>query len=108
MWNLKTLRDERGESQEAVANELGIQQPTISACEAGTYCERNVAVIIDLAKHYHVSVDYLLGLTEVRDALTEDEIQLAYRISRLRDPEFSKHLKGLIDSHEKALRGNQN
>lgn len=100
MWNLKQLRDEHGESQEDLANTLGINQGTVSACERGIYGIRVISVVIAIAQYYHVSVDYLLGLTTIRDTLTDEELQLAYRISRLDDKEFTRHLMGLLEHYE--------
>ena len=61
---IKNLRDEECLIQEAVAKILNIEQGTYSDYERGII---NVPVeaFIKLAKFYNVSVDYLLGLTNV-------------------------------------------
>ncbi len=62
---LKTLRKEYGESQQTVANLLGIGATQISEMECGrttTSFER----LVLLCEHYKVSADYLLGLKDER------------------------------------------
>ena len=58
---LKELRRQRGFSQKAVSDLIHVVPSAIAAYETG---ERTPSVekLIALAKLYHVSVDYLLGL----------------------------------------------
>lgn len=58
---LKELRRQRGYSQKAVSDLIHVVPSAIAAYETG---ERTPSVekLISLAKLYHVSVDYLLGL----------------------------------------------
>lgn len=60
---LKTLRNRRGISQEAVGNAIGITQRTYSYYEMG---QRTIPpeILMQLATFYQVSVDYILGLTD--------------------------------------------
>lgn len=59
---LKDLREDRDLSQQQVADFLGMKQPQYSRYERGL---RDVPtdVLIRLARHYNVSTDYILGLT---------------------------------------------
>lgn len=62
---LRALRKEAGESQQAVANLLGVGATQVSDMECGrttTTFER----LVLLCEHYQVSSDYLLGLKDER------------------------------------------
>lgn len=62
---LRELRTEKGESQQTVANLLGVGPTQVSDMERGrsaTTCER----LVMLCEHYKVSSDYLLGLKDER------------------------------------------
>ena len=65
MNRLKELRTARGFSQERLAREIGTSQQTISRIEAG-----KALIPTDLAVNasdfFHISLDYLLGLSEER------------------------------------------
>ena len=62
---LKEVRMEAGESREDLGKVLGVGVSQISEMEngrKGTTLER----LIMLCRHYKVSADYLLGLTDIR------------------------------------------
>lgn len=62
---LRELRKENGESQQTVANLLGVGATQISDMEH----ERSVTSferLVLLCEHYKVSADYLLGLKDER------------------------------------------
>ena len=61
---LKKIREEKGFSQKQIAEILQIKQNTYSQYETGT---RQIPIesLIILAKFFDVSVDYILGITEV-------------------------------------------
>ena len=62
---LRDLREDADLTQKQVAKYLGMSQAGYSKYETG---ENDVPtqVLIALAKFYHTSVDYLLGLTDER------------------------------------------
>ena len=67
---LLALRKERGEKQEELAQLLGVSRPQVSEMEQGnkgTSLERFAL----LCEHYNVTADYLLGLTDERRPLKE-------------------------------------
>lgn len=67
---LLALRKERGEKQEELAQLLGVSRPQVSEMEQGnkgTSLERFAL----LCEHYNVTADYLLGLTDERRSLKE-------------------------------------
>lgn len=59
---IKALRNERNWNQEFVAKKLNISVPALSRYESGTYEPKSMAIIVDFAKLYDVSVDYLFGM----------------------------------------------
>ncbi|MFF5993427.1 helix-turn-helix transcriptional regulator [Lysinibacillus sp. KU-BSD001] len=61
---LKELREERGYFQKFVADELGIKSNTLSGYENGSRMP-DPAMLSKLANLYKVSVDYLLGRTDI-------------------------------------------
>ena len=75
-----TLREENGESQEDVAKGIGESRETVRNWEVGTR-KIKAESIVKLAKHFGVSSDYLLGLSEVKSAAKN--IQTAIKVTGL-------------------------
>ncbi len=63
---IKDLREDNDLFQKDIAQLLGISQQYYSEYESG---KRTIPVpyIIKLAKHYNVSVDYILGLSDNKE-----------------------------------------
>ena len=61
---LKELREANSKTQKEIAEILNIQQNTYSQYETG---QRQISLefLVELAKFYKVSVDYILGLTDI-------------------------------------------
>lgn len=62
MHRLKELREDSDIKQETLANHLHIKQNTYSQYENGQR-QLPIEILIELAKFYNVSTDYILGLT---------------------------------------------
>lgn len=62
---LHTLRKERKLRQEDMAKQLGIARTTYAMYEQGNR-EPDYNTLIKLATFFEVSIDYLLGTTEIR------------------------------------------
>lgn len=60
---LKELRSDRGMTQKQLACALGLNAVTYLHYEKGQR-EPPLAVLVQIAQYFEVSVDYLLGLTE--------------------------------------------
>ena len=75
---LRLAREMAGLSQGQVAKMLGLHRPSISEAEAG---RRRVSSeeLVELARIYGVSVDWLLGEGADETGLTQDKIELAAR-----------------------------
>lgn len=64
--NIRSLRVDHGYTQEQIAKYLNIKQNTYSQYEIGVL-NYPVETLEKLADLYHVSVDYLLGRTDVKE-----------------------------------------
>jgi len=60
---LKSLRREKGVTQDEVAKELGITKSCYSNYEQGLR-EPSYAILVKICKYFDVSSDYLLGLSD--------------------------------------------
>lgn len=80
---LKELLDEKHLSQVDFAKKINVQKSTINGYILG-YRSPSIETLILMAKELNVSIDFLIGLSNVRKNLAElndDEIQIidAYR-----------------------------
>lgn len=66
MNRLRNLRLEKNESLEVVAKYLNVTIQTISNYETGKR-EMNPDTLLKLSKYYNVSIDYLLGKSNIRN-----------------------------------------
>lgn len=62
---IRDLREDADLKQKDLARELKLHQTTYSSYELGKL-NIPIPVLIQLARFYHTSVDYLLGLTNER------------------------------------------
>ncbi len=80
---MKRLRKENGFTQKQIAERIGLAVSAVSSYESGARYP-SYEVLIKLARIYHVSADYLLGMTDVRkidmSGLEEDEIVLVSQL----------------------------
>ena len=60
---LKDLREDNDMLQKDIAKKLGISQQYYSQYELGNYT-MPIELLIELAKEYNVSLDYLVGLSD--------------------------------------------
>lgn len=113
------IRELRGMRKQAeTASLLGISPVRLSRLEHGEY-EPDLATIVAAAKNFHVSADWLLGLTEERNphtvnanatasaSATSDAARIVDAIVRAIVPQSSpdvSRIEGRLDSIEAALR----
>ncbi len=62
---LKSLREDNDEKQKDIAKLLFVSANMISAYELGKHFPKNEKSLITLAKHFNVSLDYLLGYSDI-------------------------------------------
>ena len=63
---LKFLRKENGLTQKQIAERIGLAVSAVSSYESGARYP-SYEVLVKLARIYHVSTDYLMGLTDARN-----------------------------------------
>lgn len=80
---MKSLRIEKKLTQKQVADRVGVAISAISSYESGTRYP-SYEVLIKLARTFHVSTDYLLGITTTRtidiSGLDDGEIELVSQL----------------------------
>lgn len=69
---LKQLRKEKGLSQTELSKQLNVTQGTIARIESNTR-ESSMELTKKIAEFFDVSLDYLEGLVEDRNGLTEEK-----------------------------------
>lgn len=77
---LLKLREEQNETQQQLADAIGITRQSLSRYETNERTP-NIDLIYSVAKHYNVSSDYLLGLTE--EPIIEPDIKKACKVTGL-------------------------
>jgi len=80
---LKTLRTEKKLTQKQVAAQIGLAISAVSSYESGTRYP-SYDVLVKLANIFHVSTDYLIGMTDTRNVdvtgLKDSEIELVSQL----------------------------
>ncbi len=114
---LKELREEKGLTQEALGELVGLTKANISKYESGKL-EPNIDTINYLANYFNVSTDYLLGRTDNRttgmeknngEIMGDPQIRALARASRNLSPEKKELLKRIAESMiEEAIKDEEN
>lgn len=73
MLRLKELREQRKLNQEGLALKLNVSQSTISAYEIGERVP-DLKILIAIANFFNVSLDYLAGLSDVKQQIRESDL----------------------------------
>lgn len=80
---LRSLRTEKKLTQKQVADRIGLAISAVSSYESGSRYPSYDA-LIKLARIFHVSTDYLLGITDKRNidvtGLSDDEIEVVSQL----------------------------
>ena len=80
---LKSLRLEKKLTQKQIADRIGLAISAVSSYESGTRYP-SFEVLIKLSRIFHVSTDYLLGITEYRvidvTGLDDNEVELVSQL----------------------------
>lgn len=100
MLRLKELREQQRLSQTDLAENLNVSQATISAYEIGTRSP-DLKMLIAFANFFGVSLDYLAGLSDIRQPLrsiepTTDELVYLQQYRQLSDIDREK-VKSYMD-----------
>ena len=73
MLRLKELREKSRLNQQGLALKLNISQSTISAYEVGDRTP-NLETLIIIANFFNVSLDYLVGLSDVKQSFSHSDL----------------------------------
>lgn len=95
MRNLKQLRLEKGFSQMEMANELDMPQSTYQQYEAGIN-EPKFSTLIQIADYFDVSIDYLIGRTNIREPWDRKDDRISAEIACLRNSRARQALLTLL------------
>lgn len=80
---IKYLREKNNLTQSSLAKKLNVTRSSVNAWEMGISVP-STALIVDLAKLFHVSTDYLLGLNESAtldiSSLNDKETMILYEL----------------------------
>ena len=83
---LRSLRTEKKLTQKQVADRIGLAISAVSSYESGSRYPSYDA-LIKLARIFHVSTDYLLGMTDKRNidvtGLSDDEIEVVSQLEEM-------------------------
>lgn len=107
MNRIRELREEKHITQVRLSIELEVSQETISAYEIGKHYP-SVAALIRLRDIFDVSIDYILGLTDVRSTpiqrsgLREEESRLI-KLYRKLDPAGQERILGYAEGYLAAM-----
>ena len=88
---IKNLREDAGYSQSELARKLGISRSSVNAWEMGLSTP-TTPYIVEIAKIFHISTDYLLGIEKHRsivlDGYNNTQIELIYRLLKYFDEQY--------------------
>lgn len=99
--NLKKLREEHNITQVKLSTDLGVSQELISRYEVGSSFPQP-QMLIKLANYFNCSVDYLLGVTDIKTPIkniNKDDIEISdiiVKYNSLSD-ENKKHLVSYLE-----------
>lgn len=79
--NLRKLRTDNSLTQEELSKKLNVSPSTISQYENGIR-EPGISQLINIAKTFNVSVDYLLGLTNIKALDSKQVSDIAKKVVR--------------------------
>ena len=100
----KELREDKKESQQKLAMLLNVSQTMISRYEL-EQAYPDVEMLIKLAQHFGVSVDYLIGVSEsklpyTKSNLSEQEQQMLFlfkRLSKTQKEKAMSYIEGMLE-----------
>lgn len=95
MRNLKQLRKEKCLNQMEMAGELGMPQSTYQQYEAGI-TQPSFETLIKMGDHFGVTVDYLIGRTDIREPLRPIEQEISYSLTYMKNATAKRALLDLV------------
>lgn len=104
---LRNLRDTKGQTQGEVGKAVGKSRESVSKYEIGER-EPDTAAIASIAKHFNVSADYILGITDDYTTLSDSKrdsycIEIISHDKYLRDESFVPYFKIAVNMKDHNL-----
>ncbi|MEK4255456.1 helix-turn-helix domain-containing protein [Ureibacillus sp. FSL K6-2830] len=99
---IKLLREKHNISQIEFAKKIGVSNAVLSRYESGDR-KPDFDILNKIADYFEVSVDYLLGRTDIPDPTPHKEVDKEFQ-SFINDPELQVWYKELPKSDEEELR----
>lgn len=96
--NLKILRQERGISQQRLADAIGVSQQSINQYENHSV-EPDISVLTRLADHFNTSIDFIVGRTDIRRPIEHTE---AFHLNRDESDVITQY-RALKDSEKQCI-----
>ncbi len=93
--NLRALRNEKGFTVEQMAEFLGLNPSTYGQYENGGR-EPNFSTLKDISDKLNVTVDYLIGHTNMREPLPPVDDELYFEISQIKNSRVKKAVLTLL------------
>ena len=101
---IKELREEKKMTQLRLSMELDVAQETVSAYETGRHYP-SVETLIKMSELFHSSLDYILGLSEIRlpvkkDALPKEEaaaLSLFRTLNKVQKEKAIAFMQGMLE-----------
>lgn len=79
---LSEIKKDHGDTQKILASRLGVSLPTIRAWEQEKSSPSH-EMLVSICQLYHVSADYLLGLTDIDPAYTNRRQSTIFTLEEL-------------------------
>jgi len=103
MLRMKELRESRKTSQQSMSFVCNVSQTMISKYELGQ-AEPDIQTLILIAKHFSVTVDYLIGISDDKMpidtvSMFDDEKEIMYdykQLDEVNKAKASAFIKGLL------------
>ena len=94
---IKSLRTENGMNQSEFSEKIGITQSTLSSYENGNVSP-SLDVLITIAKEFNVSLDWLFGISQVKNNITTvaDIVDFIFRLNDLNEIRFELEINDRI------------
>lgn len=104
MIRLKQLREAKHINQQKLAMELNVTQAAINKYEKGL-SEPDIEMLKKIASFFHVSVDYLIGFSDVpsmylESELSIDDIQIIndfHSLNKIKKAKAQAYIQGLLE-----------
>lgn len=96
--NLKTLRQQKGVSQQLLADFVLVSQQSINKYE-NHKVEPDIDTIVKIADYFDVSVDYLIGRTDVKHSAEK----LNYNDLNISESKMINKFRALNDNQKECI-----